>query len=111
LNSSFPDGLNSEKYDSPPQLTNRSPFLVVWGSFPTWIRLAGPVASMYAAVTVRGSPVTRLPRRQTVCGGPGAFQVVFTPVPERVGGRLHRQCPFHPDQYRLVTRIAGAVGV
>src|SRR6516164_79875 len=29
LNSSFPDGLNSEKYDSPPQLTNRSPFLVV----------------------------------------------------------------------------------
>jgi hypothetical protein len=27
LNSSFPDGLNSEKYDSPPQLTNRSPFL------------------------------------------------------------------------------------
>ena len=29
LDSSFPDGLNSEKYDSPPQLTNRSPFLVV----------------------------------------------------------------------------------
>ena len=29
LNSSCPDGLNSEKKDSPPQLTNRSPFLVV----------------------------------------------------------------------------------
>ena len=29
LNSSFPDGLNSEKYDSPPQLTNRSPFYMV----------------------------------------------------------------------------------
>ena len=64
LNSSFPDGLNSEKYDSPPQLTNRSPFLVVcalpvapavrpsrW--FTDLISVAVPVARSRRIVTAR----------------------------------------------------------